>query len=98
MNKKYKNSVSKKKVKTGEIQECARSLIEDMTALSPNLKFSKNHFKSNIIGQIKLFLLGFSDVISHTKRMSFSKYKYTKYFPHFCSFLMIIFNLEDLLK
>ena len=69
----YRNSISNLKVKTGVLQDKAKSLCEQMAALCPNLKIAKNHFKTNTIGQFKLFILGFSEIISPTKQMKFSK-------------------------
>jgi hypothetical protein len=73
MKTKYKNSISNKKVKINLLQHKARSLSEQMTLLCPNIYFTHNHFKTKTIGQFKLFILGFSELISHNQKMSFSK-------------------------
>ena len=74
MKSKFNRSISTKKIKLNILQDKARAISEQVTLLCPNIIFAKNHFKTKTIGQFKLFILGFSELISHNKQMSFSKY------------------------
>ena len=74
MKTRYKNSISSRKIKINLLQHKARTLSEQMALLCPNIQMAHNHFTAKAVGQFKLFLLGFSEVISHNQKMPFAKY------------------------
>lgn len=73
MKTRYKNSISNRKIKINLLQHKARTLAEQMALLCPNISIAHNHFQANAVGQFKLFLLGFSEVISHNQKMEFPR-------------------------
>lgn len=75
MKARFKNSISSRKIKIGLLQHKARTLAEQLTLLCPNLRIAQNHFQAKAVGQFKLFLLGFSELVSHNNKMHFPKYR-----------------------
>lgn len=73
MRNKFKNSISNKKMKIDVIQSRVGEIIEEVTAMCPNINFFHNNFESRTIGQFKIFILGFSNLLKTSNKMSFSK-------------------------
>ena len=73
MKNKYKNSISNIKMKLNLIQEKVKEITDEVNTFCPKINFCHNNFQSNIIGQFKIFILGFSNLLTNSKKMKFSK-------------------------